>query len=51
MTKTKAKQILIECFKALPKADRTRLEYHYEQKTRIVCGKDHLLYSDGIGGG
>ncbi len=51
MTKTKAKEILIECFAALPEADRNRLAYHYEKETGIVCGKDWELYTDGRGGG
>jgi len=51
MTQLESRKVLEKCFAALPKRDRDRLKFHYEQKTRIVCGDDSSLFSDGIGGG
>ena len=52
VTKAQAKKILVQAFKALPKADRDRLLWHVEEGTHICCGKrEAYLYTDGKGGG
>jgi len=33
------KEILTECFKALPLEDRRRLKYHLDNKTPLFCGE------------
>jgi len=51
MTKAQAKKILVQAFRALPKADRDRLLWHVEEGTHICCGKKEAdLYTDGHGG-
>ena len=51
MTSDKAIDVLATCFMALPDDMLGNLAYHERCKTRICCGTQSLLYTDGEGGG
>lgn len=36
--------VLVECFKDLPKQDLLRLKFHLEKGTEILCGDDAYIY-------
>lgn len=50
MTKDLTKATLVSAFKFLTAKQRSRLEHHRKVGTRILCGKNHLIFtSDGAG--
>lgn len=51
MTPAEARDILTECFLALPDDALANLAYHLKRWTPISCGDDASRYIDGTGGG
>ena len=44
-------KVFVKLFKSLDKRQKNNLQYHLDNKTRILCGRAAALFVDGKGGG